>query len=33
LGVGGKPFCGHSEKKDDVNKGMFLGIVDLLKKI
>jgi len=32
LGIGGKPFRGHSEKKDDVYKGLFLGIVDLLKK-
>lgn len=32
LGIGGKPFRGHSEKKDDVNRGLFLGIVDLLKK-
>ncbi|KAL4089624.1 hypothetical protein QTP88_024635 [Uroleucon formosanum] len=32
LGIGGKPFRGHSEKKDDVYKDLFLGIVDLLKK-
>lgn len=31
LGIGGKPFRRHNEKKDDVYKGLFLGIVDLLK--
>jgi len=33
LGISGKSFRGHSEKKDDVYKGLFLGIVDLFKKI
>lgn len=28
----GKPFRGHSEKKSDVCKGLFLDIVDILKK-
>lgn len=32
LDIGGKPFCGHYGKKDDVNKGLFLRIIDFKKK-
>jgi hypothetical protein len=32
LGVGGKPFCGHTEKTNDVHKGLFLDIVRFLRK-
>jgi len=32
LGIGGKPFRGHSEKSNDIHKGLFLDIVGLLKK-
>lgn len=32
LGIGGKPFRGHRESKDDVHKGLFLDIVYLLRK-
>lgn len=32
LGIGGKPFRGHSEKSNDIHKGLFLDIVGLLTK-
>jgi len=28
LGIGSKPFRGHSEKSNDTHKGLFLDIVD-----
>lgn len=30
LGIGGKPFCGHTKSENDVHKGLFLDIVSLV---
>lgn len=30
--IGGKPLRGHTEKAHDIHKGLFLDIVDLLRK-
>jgi len=32
LGIGGKPFRGHTEKTNDVHKELLLDVVRLLRK-